>query len=293
MSVFNTIVSRTPVDGGWSGDRKYKAIAADGTAYFLRISPMHKYENLRLQFSHMAKAQALGVRLCAPVELGVCEEGVYTLLQWVDGRDAEGVLSTLDEASQYAYGQEAGRMLKAMHTLPAPIEVEPWAVRYQRKLDAKIAAYRACPVQYEKGELYLELLKRERHLAKDRPQMWLHGDYHCGNQMFNEQMELVVIDFDREDAGDPWYEFNRIIWDGRAAPAYARGMVDGYFDGAPIPAEFWRLMRLYLSQNMVSSVVWARDLSERDLAIAIENGNRVLEWYDDLKELVPIWYRNK
>ena len=70
-------------------------------------------------------------------------------------------------------------------------------------------------------------------------------------------------------------------------------MVDGYFDGAPIPAEFWRLMRLYLSQNMVSSVVWARDLSERDLAIAIENGNRVLEWYDDLKELVPIWYRNK
>jgi hypothetical protein len=52
-------------------------------------------------------------------------------------------------------------------------------------------------------------------------------------------------------------------------------------------------MRLYLSQNMVSSVVWARDLSEQDLQIAIENGNRVLEWYDDFHELVPIWYRNK
>ena len=125
MSVFETIVSRTSVDGGWSGDRKFKAVTADGTTYFLRISPMHKYENLRLQFSHMEKAQALGVRLCAPVELGVCDEGVYTLLQWIDGRDAEGVLPTLDEKSQYAYGHEAGRMLRAMHTLPASDSSKP------------------------------------------------------------------------------------------------------------------------------------------------------------------------
>ena len=191
MSVFDSIVSRTPVDRGWSGDRKYKALTADDTVYFLRISPISKLQNRRLQFSHMEQALALGVRLCAPVELGVCEEGVYTLLQWVEGQDAEGVLPTLDEKSQYAYGYEAGRMLKAMHTLPAPIAVEPWAVRFGRKLDAKIAAYRACPVQYEKGELYLALLERERHLVKDQPQMWLHGDYHCGNQMFNEKMELV------------------------------------------------------------------------------------------------------
>lgn len=293
MSIFDGIVSRTPVDKGWSGDRKYKAITADGTAYFLRISPMSKLENRRLQFSHMEKARALGVRVCGPVELGVCDEGVYTIVEWVDGRDAEKVLPTLDEKAQYAYGLEAGRMLRILHTLPAPTQAEPWAVRYGRKLDAKLAAYRACPVQYEKGGLYLALLERERHLVRERPQVWLHGDYHCGNQMFSEQMELVVIDFDREDAGDPWYEFNRIIWDGRAAPAYARGIVDGYFDGGPIPEEFWRLMRLYLSQNMISSVVWARDLSDQDLQIAIENGNRVLDWYDDLGELVPGWYRNK
>ena len=151
MSIFESIVSRTPVDKGWSGDRKYKAIAADGTAYFLRISPMSKLENLRLQFSHMEQVQARGVRICAPVELGLCEEGVYTLLQWVEGRDAEGILPTLDEKQQYAYGQEAGRMLRTMHTLPAPIAVEPWAVRYGRKLDAKLAAYRSCPVQYERA----------------------------------------------------------------------------------------------------------------------------------------------
>ena len=56
------------------------------------------------------------------------------------------------------------------------------------------------------------------------------------------------------------------------------------------PEEFWRLMRLYLSQNMISSVVWARDLGETDLQIAIENAQLVLDWYDDLKEVVPNWY---
>ena len=291
MTVFDSIVSRTPVDKGWSGDRKFKAFTADRSAYFLRISPMSKYEKLKHQFSHMQQVQALGVRLCAPAEFGICDEGVYTLLKWVDGRDAEGVLPTLDKKAQYAYGLEAGRMLRTIHSLPSPVPTEPWSLRYDRKLDAKIAAYQACPIQYKNGELYLELLHRERHLVQNRPQVWLHGDYHCGNQMFDRQMALVVIDFDRDDSGDPWYEFNRIIWDGRAAPEYARGMVDGYFDGEEIPEEFWRLMRLYLSQNMISSVVWARDLGETDLQIAIENAQRVLDWYDDLREVVPNWYR--
>ena len=188
MSIFESIVSRTPVDRGWSGDRKFKAVTADGTAYFLRISPMRKYENLRLQFSHMEQAQALGVRLCGPVELGVCDEGVYTLLQWVEGRDAEGVLPTLDETSQYAYGHEAGRMLRAMHTLPAPMEVEPWSDRYQRKLNAKIAAYRACPVQYDKGELYLDLLERERDVPLQMSLNELLGEPINVNQILKERV---------------------------------------------------------------------------------------------------------
>lgn len=292
MSIFDSIVSRSPVEAGWSGDRKYKAITADGTAWFLRISPMHKYENLRLQFSHMEQVQALGVRICAPVELGTCQEGVYTLLQWVEGRDAEGVLPTLDEKTQYAYGLEAGRMLKAMHTLPAPIAVEPWAERYQRKLDSKLKIYEQCPLKYEKGSLYLELLQRDRHLIKDRPQVWCHGDYHCGNMMFDDQMRLTVIDFDREDIEDPWYEFNRIIWDIRAGGDYASGVIDGYFDGN-VPEEFWQILRLYLAHNVIFSLSWALGFGAAEVDIALKNTELVLECYDDFRKTVPGWYRSK
>lgn len=290
MSIFESIVSRTPVDRGWSGDRKYKALTSDGTAYFLRISPMDKYENCRLQFSHMEKARDLGVRVCAPVEFGTCDEGVYTLLQWVEGRDAEGVLPTLDGERQYAYGLDAGRMLRIMHTLPAPIQAEPWADRYQRKLDSKIKMYEQCRLKYEKGNLYLDLLQRDRHLIQDRPQVWCHGDYHCGNMMFDEQMRLTVIDFDREDIEDPWYEFNRLIWDIRAGGKYASGVIDGYFDGN-VPETFWPIMRLYLAQNVIFSLPWALEFGQEEVRIALENVALVLEWYDDLKNIVPNWYR--
>ncbi len=290
MSVFETIVSREPIHRGWSADRKYRAVDAGGNVYFLRISPMSQYENRRLQFSHMQQVRALGVRVCAPIEFGTCPEGCYQLLGWVEGRDAEPVLPTLTPEQRYALGREAGGMLRTIHSIPLPFKPEPWSVRYGRKLDAKMAAYESSHLKYEKGALFLELLRRDRHLVENRPMVWHHGDYHCGNLMLDSELRTWVIDFDREDIGDPWYEFNRIIWDVRVGTEYASGMVDGYFDGH-IPEEFWRIQRLYLCQNMISSLPWAIGFGDEEVRIATKNAERVLGWYDDLKEVVPNWYR--
>lgn len=72
----------------------------------------------------------------------------------------------------------------------------------------------------------------QRELLRDRPQCFQHGDYHIGNMMV-DQDGLAIIDFDRYDFGDPWEEFNRIVWCAQTAPAFACGMVDGYFGGPP------------------------------------------------------------
>ena len=47
MSVYENIVSRTPIDKGWSGDQKYCAVTADDTKYLLRISPIDRLERKR------------------------------------------------------------------------------------------------------------------------------------------------------------------------------------------------------------------------------------------------------
>ena len=100
---------------------------------------------------------------------------------------------------------------------------------------------------------------------------------------------LTVIDFDRDDFGDPWEEFNRIVWSAQAAPSFAAGMVDGYFDG-PVPMEFWKLLALYISSNTLSSLPWAIPFGEKEILVMRNQASQVLGWYDGMKNVVPAWY---
>lgn len=46
--------------------------------------------------------------------------------------------------------------------------------------------------------------------------------------MINNNNELVIIDFNREDYGEPWEEFNRPVWYMKITHEFAIGIVDGY-----------------------------------------------------------------
>ena len=85
MCVYGKIVTRTPIDKGWSGDRKFCAITEDGQKYLLRISPMERLERKSREFENMKIVAALGIPMCQPVEFGSCEEGVYAIHSWIDG----------------------------------------------------------------------------------------------------------------------------------------------------------------------------------------------------------------
>ena len=101
--------------------------------------------------------------------------------------------------------------------------------------------------------------------------------------------ELVIIDFDRCDFGDPWEEFNRIVWCAQASPRFASGMVDGYFDGG-VPREFWQLLALYISSNALSSIPWAIPFGEGEIRTMIRQTEEIMGWYDRMQAVVPSWY---
>lgn len=50
MSVFQNIITRTSIDKGWSGDKKYCAVTADGEKYLLRISSIDRLERKRREY---------------------------------------------------------------------------------------------------------------------------------------------------------------------------------------------------------------------------------------------------
>lgn len=288
--IYETIVSRTPIEKGWSGDQKYRVVTASGETYLLRISSVERMERRKAEYERMKQVADLDIPMCLPVEFGVCDEGVYVIQSWIDGVDAEEVIPTMSQTQQYGYGLDAGKILAKIHSLPAPFNAPDWETRFNAKIDRKIAMYADCPLKYENGEAMLQYLAENRHLLKDRPQSYQHGDYHIGNFMLTTDGILTVIDFDKDDFGDPWEEFNRIVWSAQAAPFFAAGMVDGYFDG-DVPMEFWKLLALYICSNTIGSLSWAIPFGEGEVGVMRKQASNVLNWYSHMQTTVPSWYR--
>lgn len=288
--LYHSIVHKHLIDKGWSVDQKYCAVTTDGTKYLLRISPADRFERKQWEYEKMTEIAALGIPMCQPVEFGVCQDGVYSIQSWIDGADAEPFILSLDSQTQYWYGLDAGRILAKIHTIPAPSNTPDWETRFNAKIDRKIAMYEDCKLKYKDGgEAFLNYLDRNRHLLHSRPQSCQHGDYHIGNMMINRDGKLVIIDFEKQDVGDPWEEFNRIVWSAQTAPAFAVGMVDGYFDG-DIPMEFWKLLALYICSNTLGSLPWAIAFGEGEIQVMQEQAAQVLKWYENMKNVVPAWY---
>ena len=280
---------REPVDYGWSGDKKYHAWGADGREYFLRVCSPEKEARMRKARELQQGAWDLGLPVSQPLGFERREDGIYMWERWLPGQLLSDALPALPQEKQRSLGLDAGYIIKQLHSFPAPAEAEDWESSFYAKIDRKLQLYRECPLQYENGGAFVRYLEENRGLLHGRPQCMQHGDYHTGNMMLCGG-KLFVIDFDRFDWGDPWEEFNRIVWSAQLSPAFARGTVDGYFDGAP-PLAFWKLLALYIANNTLGSLPWAVPFGEEQMDIMREQAAQVLDWYDGMENPVPRWYR--
>ena len=230
--------------------------------------------------------------MCKPIEFGTCDDGVYIILSWIEGVDAQEYILNLSNKEQYEYGIIAGKELLKIHSLKAPSNIFDWEEKFNKKIDRKIKMYEDCPIKIDKANNLIEYINNNRHLLKNRNLVFHHGDYHIGNMMINENKELVIIDFNRADFGDPYEEFNRIVWCAQASSYFASGIVDGYFNN-DVPIDFWKVLALYISSNTLSSIPWAIPFGKEEIEVMINQSKDVLRWYDDMNTYIPSWYKKK
>lgn len=285
------IVTKMPILEGWSEDKKYCITNEEGERFLLRVTDIAQFDKKQAEFNNMQRVAALGIPMCVPIEFGTCDDGVYAIHSWIEGKSAESVVPKLSPSKQYDYGFEAGQILRKIHSIPAPETQEDWEIRFNRKMDTKIGKYEECPIKYPKGQAFIDYINANRHLLSGRPQSYQHGDYHIGNMMIDDAGKLYIIDFNRNDYGDPWEEFNRIVWCAQRSELFASGIVDGYFDN-DVPTDFWKLLALYISSNTLSSVYWAIPFGEKEINTMLNQAAEIMSWYDDMKNIIPTWYKH-
>jgi serine/threonine-protein kinase len=287
---YTSFTKMEPIKKGWSGDKKYYIEDSDGNRLLLRVADIAEYDRKEKEFEIMKSIAALEVPMSQPVHFGTCDNGksVYLLLTWCNGKDADEVLPYLTETEQYVLGLKSGEILKKMHTIPAPGKQEDWAVRFNQKTNYKIKKYRECGLRFDGDDKIIDYIDKNRVLLENRPQCYQHGDYHVGNMIVDEN-ELSIIDFNRYDFGDPWEEFNRIVWSAEVSPHFATGQLNGYFGGQP-PLEFFKLLAFYISSNMLSSIYWAIPFGQSDIDTMMKQSQDVLRWFDNMNNSVPTWY---
>lgn len=280
-----------PVDKGWSADKKYFIRTVTGEQLLLRVSDIEGYDAKKKEYEIIEKYAKLGFPMSMPIEFGVCNEGqsVYMLLSWVEGTDLETVLPTLSEREQYLLGRQAGEILKKIHAIPLDAEDVPTKTKKEKKL-YQLSLYEACDLRIPDDAIAVRYVKENIDQIWKKPAVYMHGDYHPGNLIYQGDGTIGVIDFNRWEVGDPYEEFYKLESFGiECSIPYSVGQIDAYFDD-DVPMDFWMANAVYVAHASLFSIKWAEKFGQPDIDNMTTRAKRALVNYDGFRRIIPAWY---
>lgn len=282
------------IQKGFSTDKKYLVSQRKGKKYLLRTASIDKYDRKKSEFNIYFEMQRLKTSVPRPIEVGKIEDlGIcFYVLSYIEGKDARDELPHLTKQQQYKIGIAAGKDLAKMNILQAPSSIVPWYDRIMKKHKFYIEAYKNCGVKIKNDAKIFDFIEKNVKYIKARPNQFQHDDFHVGNIIVNDKKYAGVIDFDRCDWGDPYFEFLKVaVFSKEVSIPFSIGQLNGYFE-KEIPEDFWLIYSIYTAMTVFSSVVWAQKVTPEKLDEMVERLYNVLEDHKDFDQVKPSWYED-
>ncbi|MCR5846050.1 MAG: phosphotransferase, partial [bacterium] len=163
------------------------------------------------------------------------------------------------------------------------------------RIDRAIANYdklkvAGAPIYH--AEAFKECLLDAPHDAVQRQARILHGDFHVGNIIAADDGSLWAIDWVYGSFGDPIEDFARIFVSADICPAFARGQIDGYFEGL-IPSNFWQDLKRYAALHQLEALSLSLGTMPNGQSVQEHQQALLLKQYNGMKENMPSFYRTK
>lgn len=292
-SLLNEYNNIHKISKGWSADKKYFIESKTGEKYLLRVNPIEYLARKEKEFNIMEDVYKLEINMSKPIDFGICNNGqsVYILLSWIEGKDLDEEITSFSDEEQYNIGIKAGKILKKLHSISAPADQEDWEQRMLKKFNYHLNEYKKCGIEIKNDNKAIKYVQENLHLLKNRPQTFHHGDFHVGNLILTSKNSLGVIDFNRWDYGDPYEDFYKMMFFSRdASISFARGQIDGYFNGE-IPKNFFEILALYVADVILYSVVWAISYGEEEVNTMLRLADMIFSDFDNFNLVVPKWFK--
>lgn len=283
------IVSIEQIYKGWSSDQKF-LITLNKGKYFLRVSKIKQLARKQFEYSYLQKIYETGIRTQQPLSFFKDDKYVFTLLTYIEGVDLEDKLPLLTKKEQFELGKQSGQILKEIHQIKINEPVKKWDEYYWKKAQRNINRYKQCGINIANTKYIIKYISNNKELLLNRPQVFLHGDYHIGNMLLSKKSNLAVIDFNRMDIGDPYDEFNRhIAFTSEVSVPYAIGEIVSYFDNK-VPEDFFPLYAFYTATNTLGGIPWAIPFGKSDVDKMIDVTKKVLRDFNNFNQVVPTWF---
>jgi len=287
VSFLDGAIFLNEVNEGWSDDKKF-IYEQSGEKYLVRVRET-SLDLFNYKVSILKKFSSLSDRLPKLIDASYIDEHQVLIFEWLEGQSILEVIDGINEEKQFALGQQAGKILRDIHKESAPGDTIEWSKRYNEKIDRVILSYQQGKHHFNGDSLLIDYIENNRYLLNGIKNNLQHGDFHMGNMIVKED-ELFVIDLDRCDYGCSVEEYNRFYFTSKFSPAFANGQLQGYQH--PDKEKFFKLMKLYLATNMISTFVWTVRFGQNELNTSYENARYLLEQYDNFERLYPKWYQD-
>ncbi|MEG0529665.1 MAG: DUF3795 domain-containing protein, partial [Bacilli bacterium] len=219
------------------------------------------------------------------------DDNVYTLLEWKDGDNAIDVLPALSEYNQYDAGVQAGKILLEMQKYFIKPPSNEWADKMNPIIDKYIEDYKKCELSFEKDDLIINYINKNRFLLNNRPLCFSQVDFQIDKFIcyLAGFVSLNLVDFNNVSYIDPYYSFTALVNSVPINHFFATGQVHSYFDGEP-PNEFWRILAFYMAVFAINALPSALNEGNEKIDIAFNRINDILYWYNNMQTIIPTWY---
>lgn len=285
------IIKVEPINKGWSVDDKYIMIDQNMHKTILRISPSDYYEKRKKQYRMLQKVSELDINTTKALDFGILDDGnVYMIISFIEGGDGINLLQGIDDETAYSLGQDAGNILKKIHDIAIGKQNFEWKDVYKGKIERKIFALENCGQKITMQDEIIKYYRNNVHLIDNQPLKFCHGDYHLGNMLIKDN-KLGIIDFDKSMIADPYDELKTFRWNAIVNEYFQTALINSYFDNN-IPEKFWKILKFYTCEAMISQLPWAMQFKKEDIDMAHFMIKKQLEWYNNLENDIPTWYKS-